>query len=100
MDEVAILSVMQTTLLNYRIIVEPDRQTGTGKPGYTAYAPTLGVADDGRTIEEAIKNVRGAIEAFVESLISDGQTVVVDKVEQDIVATAQISVKGPVQFAF
>ncbi|KKU92046.1 MAG: hypothetical protein UY21_C0006G0013 [Microgenomates group bacterium GW2011_GWA1_48_10] len=91
---------MQTTLLNYRIIVEPDSQTGTGKLGYTAYAPTLGVADDGKTIEEAIKNVRGAIEAFVESLIVDGQPVPTDRVEQDLVATAQISVNGPVQFAF
>ena len=43
---------MQTTILNYRVIVEPDTQTGTDKPGFTALCPTLGVADDGDTVEE------------------------------------------------
>lgn len=88
---------MQANVLNYRIIVEPDKQTGTNKPGYTAYAPTLGVADDGKTIEEAINNVRGAIEAFVMSLIEDDQPVPVDKIEEDFVTTAQISVSGLVR---
>ena len=90
---------MQTTVLNYRIIVEPDTQTGTGKSGYTAYAPSLGVADDGATIEEAISNVRGAIEAFVASLIEDGQIVPSDRPERDFVTTTQISVPGQVLLA-
>ena len=47
---------MEKQVLNYRIIIEPDKQTGTGKPGFTAYCPTLGVADDGDTIEEALQN--------------------------------------------
>lgn len=59
---------MQTTVLNYRVIVEPDTQTGTGKPGFTALCPTLGVADDGDTIEEALTNVKGAIEAYTQAL--------------------------------
>lgn len=88
---------MQTNVLNYRIIVEPDKQTGSNKPVYTAYAPTLGVADDGKTIEEAINNVRGAIEAFVMSLIEDGQPVPVDKIEEDFMTTARISVSGLVR---
>lgn len=62
---------MQTTVLNYRIIIEPDHQTGTRKAGYTALCPTLGVADDGDTIEEALKNIHGAISAYVESLVAD-----------------------------
>jgi len=37
---------MQTKLLNYRIIVSPDIETGSGKKGYTAFCPTLGVVDD------------------------------------------------------
>ena len=59
--------IMQTTVLNYRVIVEPDTQTGTGKPGFTALCPTLGVADDGDTVEEALANVKGAIEAYVQA---------------------------------
>ncbi len=62
---------METKVLNYRIIIEPDEQTGTGKAGYTGLCPTLGVADDGDTIEEALVNVQQAIKAYVDSLIAD-----------------------------
>lgn len=90
---------METKILNYRIFVEPDQQTGTGKPGYTAFCPTLGVADDGTSVERAIKAVRGAMEAYVQSLIKDGLPVPVDKPEQDLVTTAQIAINQPFQFA-
>ena len=76
---------MQTKVLNYRVIVEPDKQTGTGKPAYTALCPTLGVADDGKTIEEAIAALRGAIQAYVQSLVEDG--------------LPQITLDRPFQFA-
>lgn len=83
---------METKILNYRIIIEPDKQTGTGKPGFTAVCPTLGVADDGDTIEEAIKNVRGAIKAYVDSLVKDKLPVPVDQTDKEIVTTTQISI--------
>lgn len=90
---------MQTTVLNYRIVVEPDQYTGTNKPCYTAYCPTLGVADGGDTIEEALQSVQGAIEAYVESLVDDGLPVPVDNVDQSLVASAKIEVQGNIQFA-
>lgn len=90
---------MQKQVLNYRVIIEPDAQTGTGKPGYTAYCPTLGVADDGDTVEEALTNVRGAIKAYVDSLIADKLPVPADRPEQDIIATTQVPVKGRFQLA-
>lgn len=93
-------SAMETKVLNYRIIIEPDEQTGTGKPGFTAFSPTLGVADDGNTIEEALKNVRGAIKAYVDSLIEDKLPVPVDKPEKDIVTTTQINVTKQFQVSF
>ena len=86
-------------VLNYRILVEADRQTGTGKRGFTALCPTLGVADDGDTIEEAIENVRNAIQAYVESLIADKLPVPVDAPERDLVTTTQVSVSGNFQIA-
>lgn len=89
---------MQTKALNYRIIITPDKQTGTNKPGYTALCPTLGVADDGDTIDEAIKNVKGAIQVFVDSLIEDNQPVPTDKPECDLVTTTQIN--APISFRF
>lgn len=90
---------MRTKVLNYRIIVSPDKQTGTGKSGFTALCPTLGVADDGDTIEEALVNVRRAIKAYVASLVEDKQTVPVDKPERDIVTTTQIDAPPRLQFA-
>jgi len=90
---------MQTKVLNYRIIVSPDTQTGTGKAGYTAFCPTLGVADDGDTIEEALGNVREAIQVYVESLVKDKKVVPVDQPQQDIVATTQIAAPPSLRFA-
>ncbi len=90
---------MRTKVLNYRIIVAPDKQTGTGKPGYTALCPTLGVADDGDTIDEALVNVRGAIKTYVDSLIEDKQPIPTDDPEHDVVTTTQIVIPSTPQFA-
>lgn len=90
---------MQTKILNYRIVIELDQYTGTNKPCYTAYCPTLGVADGGDTIEEALKNVQGAIEAYVESLIEDKLPVPVDNTDGDIVTSTKIQVHGNLQYA-
>lgn len=85
---------MKTKVLNYRVLIRPDKQTGTNKPGFTAVVPTLGVADDGDTVEEALENVKGAIDAYVTSLVEDKLPVPVDYPEKDIVTTAQVSVSG------
>ena len=62
---------MKTKVVNYFIVGKKDKETGNGKPGYTALCPTLGVADDGKTIDQALENVKGAMEAYIESLILD-----------------------------
>ena len=90
---------MRAKVLNYRILITPDKETGTGKPGYTAISPTLGVADDGDTIEKALSNVRGAIKAYIESLAEVEQPVPVDQPEKDIVTTTQVSVSPRLRFA-
>ena len=89
---------MQVKVLNYRIIISPDNQTGTKKAGYTAFCPTLGVADDGDTIDEAIQNVQGAIQVYVDSLAEDKLSVPTDSPELDMITTTQIS--APVSFQF
>ena len=88
---------MKTRVLDYRIIIEPDEQTGTNKPGYTAHCPTLGVADDGETTDEAIRNIRNAIKAYVDSLVKDDLPVPVDEPKGDIVTTTQIDMIGSFQ---
>ena len=89
---------MKTKVLNYRIIISPDKQTGTNKPGFTALCPTLGVADDGDTIDEALVNIKYAIKAYVDSMVEDKQPVPIDKPEHDVVTTAQID--APLKFQF
>jgi len=91
---------MESKVLNYRIIVEPDEETGTNKAGFTAYCPTLGVADDGDTIEKALKNVKDAIQAHVHFLIEDKLPVPVDKPDRDLVTTTKITVNKKFQPAF
>jgi len=81
---------MRTKVLNYRIIVSPYTQTGTDKAGFTALCPTLGVADDGDTVEEALENVKRAIKAYIDSLVEDKEPVPVDQPQQDIVTTTQV----------
>lgn len=93
------LADMQTKVLSYRIIITPDSQTGTGKAGYTAICPTLGVADDGDTIDEAIQNIQGAIKAYVDSLAEDKLPVPIDQPELDVVTTTQIHAPSSFQFA-
>ncbi|MEK7161870.1 MAG: type II toxin-antitoxin system HicB family antitoxin [Patescibacteria group bacterium] len=58
----------------YRVIIEPD-----GKY-FHAYVPALpGCHTFGKTIPEAKKHVRQAIEAYVESLLMDGENVPKDE---------------------
>ena len=89
---------MKTKVLNYRIIVTPDIQTGRGKAGFTALCPTLGVADDGDTVEEAIENVRNAIQVYVDSLVEDKELVPVDQPQRDFVTTAQVAAPPSLRF--
>ncbi len=76
-------------IANYRVIIEPDEELGTGKSGFTAYVPKLGIADSGYSVEEALKNVTEGIACFVEALLKDGASIpIADRVEEDLVTTA------------
>lgn len=66
---------MEKYILNYRVIVEPDTRLGTNEKCFTAYCPTLGVADDGDTIDEALENIREGIQCHIEALVKDGEEV-------------------------
>ena len=62
---------METTALNYRIIIEPDEEIGTGKTGFTASCPTLGIADDGMSVEEALTNIKKLIRFHLDCLVEE-----------------------------
>lgn len=93
---------MQTNVLNYRIIIEPDTYSGTGKLCYLAYAPTLDVADNGKTIEEALQNIQEAIQCRIEALMADGESVPKqDNMAETIVVTsARVAIPKNYPLAF
>lgn len=54
--------------MKYTIIIEKGQESG-----YIAYAPALkGCVSQGKTREETLRNIREAIESYVEALIEDG----------------------------
>ena len=54
--------------MKYTVIVEKGRESG-----FVAYAPTLkGCVSQGKTKAEALKNIKEAIEAYIEALLEDG----------------------------
>ena len=61
---------------NYTVILERE-----GDGGYHAFCPALrGCHTQGETLEEALNNVREAIEAYLESLRKHGQTMPVEDI--------------------
>lgn len=83
---------MEAKVLNYRIIIEPDKYPDTGKRCYTAYSPTLGVTDYGDTIEEALESIRKGIALYIETLVEDGEEVPADKLGEELITSTRISV--------
>ena len=54
--------------MEYKIVLEPDTEDG----GYVVHCPALpGCYSQGDTRDEAIRNIREAIEAYLESLKLD-----------------------------
>ncbi len=54
--------------MKYTVIVEKGNETG-----YVAYAPALkGCVSQGESKEEALKNIREAMEVYVEAILEDG----------------------------
>ena len=54
--------------MKYTIIIEKGTESG-----YVAYAPVLrGCVSQGETREEALSNIKEAMEAYVEALLEDG----------------------------
>lgn len=61
--------------MRYTVIIENGRESG-----YVALCPTLpGCVSQGLTKREAIKNIKEAIEAYIEALLEDGITVPVER---------------------
>lgn len=90
---------METKVLNYRIIIEPDTRIGTNERGYSVYCPTLGLADGGDTIEEAIENIKKLIAFHIKCLVKEKQSVPVDS-EEEMMLTTKVRVQVDQNFSF
>ncbi len=90
----------EKTIFNYRVVVEPDERTGTNEACFTAYCPTLRIADDGDTIDEALANIKEGIECYLEALIKEGQEVPrPDNLSEGVVSGIIVKLQGRPHFS-
>lgn len=80
----------QKTVLNYRVILRPDIRLGSKKSCYVAFCPTLGLADDGDTPQEALDNIQGTIIFHVECLQKERKEIPVDRPNEELVTNTQV----------
>ena len=83
---------MVKQVLNYRIIIEPEK---VGKKmAYNAYCETLGLADYGYSVDEAIKNIKSLIKFHIECLLEDGLEVPTENIEEEIIMSTKVLIEG------
>jgi len=83
---------MQNQVLNYRIIIEPEKMGR--KTVYNAYCDTLGLADYGDSIDEAVKNIKSLIKFHIECLLEDKIEVPVENTEEELITSTKVSIEG------
>jgi antitoxin HicB len=71
------LNISEGTIMR-QVVLIPDKEVG----GFTVIVPTLpGCISEGDTIDEAIVNIREAMELHIESMIAQGEEVPEDALE-------------------
>ena len=88
---------MQKQVLNYRIIIEQEKQGR--KTVYNAYCPTLGVVDYGNSIDEVLKSIKDGIELAIECLRDGEKEVPTDNIEGQVVTTTQVKIPANAKLA-
>lgn len=58
--------------LHYNVVIMPDRLAGTNESCFTVECPSLGIADQGNSIEEAIENIKKLIAFHLDCLKKEG----------------------------
>ena len=65
-------------ILDYRVVIKPDKRLNSNKLCFIALCPTIGVADDGETVQEALENIRKAIVFHLKCLQEEKKEIPVD----------------------
>ncbi len=86
----------EAKVLNYRVIIEKEHYDD-GTPVYTAYVPTLDIADYGDTIDKVLLSLKDGIELAIECLVDEGKVVPVDNFEETILVNTQVPVPAGVR---
>ncbi len=81
---------MKKKILQYLVIVEPDERTGTEEACYSIFCPTLGLADSGDTVEEALERMRNLIRFHLQCLKKEGKAIPKERTERSLVATVRV----------
>lgn len=81
---------MQNKYLNYRIIVEKESQNENDV--YVAYAPSLGISDFGKTIEQAVANIQTAMQLYIDTLIELDQPLPEEDTDDYFVTTRKVEI--------
>lgn len=90
---------MEKKVLNYRIIIEPEKYPN-GDTVYVAYCPTLGISDYGDTVEDVLKSIKNGIELAIESLAKHKKEVPVDDIEDQIITSARVNISSNLKISF
>ena len=92
---------MQKTILNYRVVIEPDTRVGTGEKCFTAFCPTLGIADSGDTLDEALANIKEGIKCYLEALAKEGEEIPSpDNLKEGLVSGVTVNLTGKPSISF
>jgi predicted RNase H-like HicB family nuclease len=81
---------MKQQIANYTVIIEKQKRLGINKDCYTAFAPTLGIATEDESIEQAKKAIQSLIQFHLESLAQEGETIPIET-ENALVTKSQVT---------
>lgn len=91
---------MEKKVLNYRIIIEKERSGRKGRYVFNAYCPTLGIADYGNTIDQAIDRITSLMHFHIESLIEEKYPVPVEKDATTVITSIAIETSPHAKFTY
>jgi len=89
---------MKIQVLNYRILVEKEKEGK--KIEYVAYAPSLGISDFGKTIDQAVSNLEKAMKLYIDTLVELNQPVPAPDADDYFVTSRKISVEKYAKSSF
>lgn len=85
---------MKKSPLRYNVVIRKEGKF------YIANVPTLGISDFGKTVSEAKKNVKSAIEVHIEGLVKTKTEVPAPDVNDFYISQTEVSAPKGILFAY